>query len=528
MSKKILALLLVLAMSVSFVLVGCDGNGGTIVDPGENIDDIPLVREPIEISLSVGEFKPDTDVTAQMFQDYTNITVKPITGTGGGWEQLRIWAMADELPDTFEVEVGTGDFYTFIDDQYVRSIPEALLDKYPGVGQVVREDNISKTFKEILGKYYFVTRPNSAKGYYGASWQGTYYRTDWAANVGMAEPKTVDQLYELLRAFTFNDPDKNSQDDTMGLTITGWIPSHYYGFFGVLPEEWEKVDGVYKPNYISDRMIPALQMMRKMYEEKVLDQEFMSNSSTAIMQKFSQNKAGMIMRNADVYSVNRLLNREYLSANPLVDPYAIIGLLGPVSLDANTPAVYTPFKNWYGNMYSSNMSNDALDRMLDWYQRCMETDYMVVPFFGIQGVDWEYDASGAIKRLANPKTGEVIAPQDIYKEYPFSSIFAGINGGFDIDIELDLYADEAKDMNAAWRAAHKDIGFSGTLVPAYVYTPTKAQLAFHWEDDFAAMIVNNSDIEGAFRSLVNEYLGPKNLQKAIDEVNERMVELGIE
>ena len=525
MSKRILAILLVLAMSVSVALVGCKTTSETDMEGIPERD----AREPMTLSMQVGEFEPEKDETARIFQEYTKVTIKPITGSGTGWEQLRLWALADELPDVFEVEVGTGDFYTFIDDQYVRPVPEELLNKYENVGKIVREDNISATFKEILGDYYFISKPNSAKGYYGASWQGTYYRTDWTKNVGMQEPKTVDQLFELLKAFTYNDPDKNSQDDTMGLTITGWIPSHYYGFFGVLPEEWEKVDGVYKPNYISDRMIAPLQMMRKMYEDKILDQEFMSNSSTNIMQKFAQNQAGMVMRNADVYSVNRLLNREYAAANQGVDPYEIIGLLGPVSLNTETDPVYTPFKNWYGKMFSAELSNDGLDRIMDWYERCTQDDFAVVPYYGIQGVDWDYAEDGVtMKRLENPKLGTVIVPQDIYKEYPSSALFGGVNGGFDTDIELDLYSEEAKEMNRVWREAHGPIAFSGTFVPGYVSTPTKAQLAFRWEDDFAAMIVNESNIEAAFNAKVNEYLNAKNLQIAIDEVNVKMGELGID
>lgn len=46
---------------------------------------------------------------------------------------------------------------------------------------------------------------------------GIIYRKDWADNLGLEAPTNVDEVFEMARAFTEDDPDGNGQDDTIGL-----------------------------------------------------------------------------------------------------------------------------------------------------------------------------------------------------------------------------------------------------------------------------------------------------------------------
>ena len=46
--------------------------------------------------------------------------------------------------------------------------------------------------------------------------EGLLIRKDWLDNLGLAVPTTLDELTEVLRAFTFDDPDGNGVDDTYG------------------------------------------------------------------------------------------------------------------------------------------------------------------------------------------------------------------------------------------------------------------------------------------------------------------------
>lgn len=70
---------------------------------------------------------------------------------------------------------------------------------------------------------------------------GIIYRKDWADRLGLSAPETLDDLYEMLKGFTYKDPDNNGIDDTIGLTdrndlIYGAFKtiSSYYG----TPNNW--------------------------------------------------------------------------------------------------------------------------------------------------------------------------------------------------------------------------------------------------------------------------------------------------
>ena len=63
-----------------------------------------------------------------------------------------------------------------------------------------------------------------------------WIRQDWLDNLKLEVPTTIDELEEVMRAFTEDDPDGNGQDDTYGLGGDGydfrsfwpWIQSYDY------------------------------------------------------------------------------------------------------------------------------------------------------------------------------------------------------------------------------------------------------------------------------------------------------------
>ncbi|MBO1722884.1 sugar ABC transporter substrate-binding protein, partial [Extibacter sp. GGCC_0201] len=46
-------------------------------------------------------------------------------------------------------------------------------------------------------------------------------RQDWLDNLGLYMPTTAEELLDVMRAFTFDDPDGNGKDDTYGFTAAG-------------------------------------------------------------------------------------------------------------------------------------------------------------------------------------------------------------------------------------------------------------------------------------------------------------------
>ena len=49
---------------------------------------------------------------------------------------------------------------------------------------------------------------------------GGIIRTDWLKNLGMEMPTTIDELHDILYAFTYNDPDQNGANDTIEVSMS--------------------------------------------------------------------------------------------------------------------------------------------------------------------------------------------------------------------------------------------------------------------------------------------------------------------
>lgn len=90
-------------------------------------------------------------------------------------------------------------------DQYLSDNLKAIYEKYPDVLYPVTRD----------GKIYGL--PNLY-----AMDEGTvmWVREDWLQNLNLEAPTTIDELTEVLRAFTEDDPDGNNQDDTLGMAVS--------------------------------------------------------------------------------------------------------------------------------------------------------------------------------------------------------------------------------------------------------------------------------------------------------------------
>ena len=102
---------------------------------------------------------------------------------------------------------------------------------------------------------------------------GLGYRIDWLNNLGLKEPTDLESFYNMLYAFTYNDPDGNGVDDTVGLFLDSWsgVWDIMMTWFGV-PNVWgidENGDLIHKsqtPEYKT-----ALAEFRKWYADGVIN-----------------------------------------------------------------------------------------------------------------------------------------------------------------------------------------------------------------------------------------------------------------
>ncbi len=125
-------------------------------------------------------------------------------------------------------------------------------------------------------------------------------RQDWLDNLGLEMPTTLDELKEVARAFTFDDPDGNGKDDTVGLagvTATGLIDQCTFGLaVGAYGETfgWEKTEsGDWEPWQIREGTKEAIKWYRECYMEGIVEADFASMTREDYLERKNLNKYGI-------------------------------------------------------------------------------------------------------------------------------------------------------------------------------------------------------------------------------------------
>ena len=125
------------------------------------------------------------------------------------------------------------------------------------------------------------------------------YRKDWLDKVGLKVPTTIDEFYNVCKAFTFNDPDGDGKKDTYamdGYTNSGFMDLNRYdnifGAYGVLPRQWLDVNGKLVLGSVQPGALEALKFMNKMYKEGLIDPEFVTDNQARFKEKILTGKYG--------------------------------------------------------------------------------------------------------------------------------------------------------------------------------------------------------------------------------------------
>ncbi|MBO9609974.1 MAG: extracellular solute-binding protein [Paenibacillaceae bacterium] len=532
-----------MAVIVSFALVatlfaGCSGGGK---DNGEASSASPSsastnsaspspgptakAQKQIEFSMTSNIKDFSADPFGQKLLSDLNIKINPVVINGDQVEQLKLRAASNNMPEVFALNAGdnTNLLYQWIDQKIVRSIPDEMLNKYPVVKKMMDDSPFYQMIKKVKGGNYYI--PRVVSQHYKADWSsGIYYRKDWMKNVGITkEPTTIDEWYQMMKAFTEKDPDQNGKNDTYGLlTLFGL----WSGFtvFGIDLDNWVEEDGRYIPGYVSKKMLEPLKFYRKLYQEKILDPEFAQNTNvTKTFPKFTTGVFGTLIRNTDNYWLHRTIATEFGNANAgKGDPLQLVGVLPPLvtsSGKASTPIAIQES----ANLISSKVDDEKLERILQFYEYLRRPENIRTMNYGFEGK--EYLTNGTtIARMTNPATGKPYLPADIAQKYPATQLYGFTDWGMDLYIDFDLLPQAYSDYAKVVRDRANAVVDSPNLVPRFLSTPNKDSLQLDYSTEITKIVMSNDDVDTMFNRFVQESMN-KGLAKAIEEVNAKMKEI---
>ena len=138
-----------------------------------------------------------------------------------------------------------------------------------------------------------------------------WIRQDWLDNLGLQAPETIEDVIEIARAFTYDDPDGNGADDTYGLALSDALfdgTTSLVGFFNgyhAYPDQWVTLeDGSVAYGAIQPEAKEALAAVAEMYQDGLIDPDFAVKDTTKVSEEIQGRKFGMVFgRNWSGYNV---------------------------------------------------------------------------------------------------------------------------------------------------------------------------------------------------------------------------------
>lgn len=238
-------------------------------------------------------------------------------------------------------------------------------------------EHLSKADEEVIkdlsvdGRMYGLYRARN-KGRYGY-----VYRKDWLDNLGLKEPETIDDFYNMLHAFTYDDPDGNGVDDTYGMIVTNSdITFKNFAVWNGAPNGWGfDKNGRLIPAELTEEYFETVKLFKKMAEDKVINEDYLIMDPENWNIPFVEGKGGVILDTCDRAAP---LDRGLKKNNPM-------GRVGVAGVINNRVRPYLGHSGYFAFPKSSIKDEETLKKVLKFMDDCCDGEVFDLMRYGIEG-----------------------------------------------------------------------------------------------------------------------------------------------
>lgn len=395
--KKHIAPLVSLVMLVS-LLAGCAGTGapaattapaqttaGATTAAPAATDNQSAGAEPVDL-VFLCQINVDTegyDVNDNPYINYLrerhNLNIEIISESANYATKVSTMMASGDLPDY--VQLPKSLYFQYAQEGLLQDL-EGMLNEtdYPNLMAGVEQKFWDYT--RVDGKIYAI--PFSR---YDTTPYISYARKDWLDKLGI-DPrtlKTVEDYHEMLRAFTFDDPDGNGANDTYGLSgaSNDTAASYTVGerYIGMLFQDafdasyMQVVDGQVLPNYLSDGYKDYLAFLANLYSEGLIVPDYITKTQKQTEEEFMNGKFGVLNLFWSLSGLNEMRDK----LQPLTPPEKVNG---------NGPSTYvyqTPVRHFIG-ITTQCEHPEAILKLYDWAETDEGAEFVHA---GVEGWDWD-------------------------------------------------------------------------------------------------------------------------------------------
>lgn len=310
----------------------------------------------------------------------------------------------DQFPDKLNIMISTGEQLDLINCDFGSTVEGWANDglilcwdeyletgNYPLISSVVNAE-MYQDFK-INGKVYGKPLPLVPNQ------RGILIRTDWLEKVGRKMPTNIEELYDVLNAFVYEDPDGNGEDDTEGIWDYFGLPFIERAFAVNAPNMgpnsteicWVELENGSVTRYeVSEQNREATAFLRKLYQEGLIKEDFITTDvdSDIGFANFASGKYGI----ADVSDPQAAVD-----ALHTLDPDATVAYLAP--LEGENGVIANSGNNggsFWANFIPSTCNNP--EKVLEVLEYCLTEEGRELTEFGIAGVHFtDYEEKDGVR-----------------------------------------------------------------------------------------------------------------------------------
>lgn len=320
-------------------------------------------------------------------------------------------------------------------------------------------------------------------------------RKDWLDKLNLQVPETVEEFYDVAYAFAHHDPDGNGKHDTYGFNMNEhYIIDKMFGSELFIIENGQLVRQF-------DRIKPAAEVKKKLFENGVVDKDFLTDKTgQKAQQDFANGKTGIFVG----YVTNVKKNYEILKKN---DPQAeILPILLPkTSFGQYSPDFNSPL-DIVGIVNAKAKDPQAVMQYVDFMIKPSTMDYFQ---YGEEGVHYKKGADGAPEVIDKDKNSKELGYNGDYKM--FMSTYA-----------MEVYQKDGVMLNSTDAFDQEWIGLSKLMDEIYIdpSRPTPGYTHFkirpnlekdinaavdsgwtQWHDTILKAVVSNGDLDKAVEQI---------------------------
>ncbi len=295
--------------------------------------------------------------------------------------------------------IGQGLYTQFVEEDLLLELDEDMIrkympnyiawtEKYPEIFG----DNALNLYK-VEGKIYAIpdAKVDLATFCYMA------LRKDWLDKLGYDKaPETLDEVIQFMRDATFKDPDGNGIDDTYGyLGITNsvsWGFSPFFGAYGVYPDLFYAKDGKVVYGNIEPETKEVLALLRDLYQEGVIDPEWVTHGFDQVMNKVVTGKTAVTWQNWLT-----IFTGKYQDITDIVPDASWVATSGPIGPNGDQGIMnFNPLAG-VGLMFSKKLEGqeEKLIKYMQVFDGILgDPSYYEAELWGLEGTTFLKDENG--------------------------------------------------------------------------------------------------------------------------------------